>query len=567
MEGRLHKLFTVFLLILVGLFVAGCSNNSDESGDNSTDGTKQSGQKNTELADEQVLHFVRNADLPTVDLSKATDTTSAEVIQRTHPGLITFKNQEIVPEMAAEMPEKNEDGTVYTFKLRKDVKWSNGDPLTAQDFVFAWRRLIKPETKSQYAYIMGIANVKNANKIMNKDSDIYGQVEKLGVKAIDEHTLQVTLESPIPYFTSLMAFNKFAPLNESFVKEQGDKYAKEPKNLLTIGPYKLTKWEHGVSWTLEKNPDYYAANEVNITKATFKVVKEENTQLSLYKSDEIQVDSLTSEQVDAYKDTPDFQRIAGNCIFWWQLNAKKVPEFKYDNVRKAMSMIIDREGLVNVLLNNGSIAAQYVVPKNFAKGPDGEDFRKGSEDYLPGGVEEAKKLWKKAKEKNGFDTLKVEYVTTDGDSAAQMGEYMANQLEQLEGLKINIKKLPWNAYLDYVQGGEYELDAGSGWCPDYKDPMTFLGYWHSDGPNENVGLNTEDYDKLIDQARKYAKEQKPKKRWKTLKEAEKVLIENAYTIPTYQNGESMIVKPYVEGIVFQSFGIETYFREAEVYKH
>ncbi|WP_077328664.1 peptide ABC transporter substrate-binding protein [Virgibacillus siamensis] len=566
MEGKFYKPLAVLLVFLIGLFVVGCSDSGSKN-ENSSNDEKGSKQKNEELADEQVLHFVRTADLPTVDLSMATDTTSGEVLQRTHPGLITFKNKEIVPEMAAEMPKKNKDGTVYTFKIREDVKWSNGDPLTAQDFVFAWQRLIDPKTKSQYAYIMGIANVKNANKIMNEESDIYGQVDKLGVKAIDDQTLQVTLESPIPYFTSLMAFNKFAPLNADYVKKQGENYAKEPENLLTIGPYKLTNWDHGVGWTLEKNPDYYAADEVNITKATFKVVKEKNTQLSLYKSDEIQVDSLSSEQVNAYKDKPDFQQVPGNCIFWWQLNAENVPEFKYAKVRKAMSMVIDRESLVNVLLNNGSIPAQYVVPKDFAKGPEGKDFREGTGDYLPGGVEEAKKLWEEAKKEHGFDKLDVEYVTTDGDSAAEMGEYMANQLEQLDGLNITIKKLPWNAYLDYVQNHKQELDAGSGWCPDYKDPMTFLGYWHSQGPNDAVGMKTDDYDKLIDQARQYAKEQKPKKRWEALKKAEKVLIENAYTIPTYQSGESMIIKPYVEGIVFQSFGIETYFREAKVYKH
>lgn len=566
MKGKSKPVTIIFLLLLV-LFVVGCSSNSGGGNENSTEGEKETGQKSEELADNQVLHFVRTSDLPTVDLSTATDTTSNEVLQRTHPGLITYKNNKVVPEMAKEMPEVSEDGLTYTFKLRENVKWSNGDPLTAKDFVFAWQRLINPETKSEYAYIMGVANVKNADKIMDKDSDIYGQVEKLGVKAVDEHTFQVTLESPIPFFTSLMASSKFGPLNEKFVKEQGENYAKEPENVLTVGPYKLTKWEHGVGWTLEKNKDYYAADEVNITKVTFKVVKEKNTQLSLYKSDEIQIDSLSSEQVNAYKDKPDFQQVPGNCIFWWQMNAEKVPEFQYAKVRKAMSMVIDREGLTNVLLNNGSFAAQYIVPKDFAEGPDGKGFRKGIEDYLPGGVEEAKELWREAKKEHDFDTLEITYLTTDGDSAAEMGEFMANQLEQLDGMKVNIKKMPWNAYLEYVQNGNHELDAGSGWCPDYNDPMTFLGYWHSDGPNEAVGLNMEEYDKLIEEARRLAKEQKPEERWKALKQAEKVLIENAYAIPTYQSGEAMIIKPYVEGVVFQNFGMDTYFREAKVYKH
>lgn len=551
------------LVLFLGMFLAACGGGSDDkeaSGD-------QKAPKNTELAGEQTLNFVRSADLPTVDLTMATDTTSSEVIQRTHPGLITFKNNEMVPEMAAKKPETSDDGTVYTFKMRKDVKWSNGDPLTASDFVFAWQRLVDPDTASQYAYIMGVANVKNAEKILNQKSPMYGKVEKLGVKAIDKHTLQVTLESPIPYFTSLMAFNKFGPLNEEFVKKQGDNYAKEPKNLLTVGPYKLTKWEHGVGWTLKKNKDYYAADEVNITKATFKVVKEKNTQLSLYQSDDIQVDGLSAEQVNAYKEKPDFQNVAGNCMFWWELNAKKVPEFKYEKVRKAMSMVVNREGLTSVLLNNGSVPAQYVVPKSFVEGPAGKAFREGQEDYLAGGVEEAKKLWEEAKKEHGFDKLEVEYLTTDSDLAGKAAEFMANQLEQLEGMKVNIKKLPWNAYLEHVNAGNHEIDGSSGWCPDYKDPMTFLGYWHSDGPNDANGIEREKFDKLIEKARDLAKQQKEKERWQVLQKAEKVLIENAIAIPTYQKGKAMIVKPYVEDIVFQDFGIDTYFREAKVYKH
>ncbi|WP_077325618.1 peptide ABC transporter substrate-binding protein [Virgibacillus siamensis] len=562
-KGKLKWSLAAALILFLGMFLAACGGGSEDK--QSSGDTKAS--KNTELADKQELNFVRSSDLPTVDLSMATDTTSSEVIQRTHPGLITFKNNKMVPEMAAEMPEVNEDGTVYTFKLRKDAKWSNGDPLTAKDFVFAWRRLVDPDTASQYAYIMGVANVKNAEKILNDKSPMYGKVEKLGVKAVDKHTLQVTLESPIPYFTSLMAFNKFGPLNEEFVKKQGDKYAKEPENLLTVGPYKLTKWEHGVGWTLEKNKDYYAADEVNITKATFKVVKEKNTQLSLYKSDDIQVNGLSAEQVNAYKEKPDFHNVPGNCMFWWELNAEKVPEFKYKKVRKAMSLVINRKGLTSVLLNNGSIPATHVVPKDFTQGPAGKGFHEGQDEFLTGGVEEAKKLWKEAKKEHGFDKLEITFLSTDGDLAGQAAEFMANQLEQLDGMKVNIKKLPWNAYLEHVNSGSHELDGSSGWCPDYKDPMTFLGYWHSDGPNDANGIEREKYDKLIEKARNLAKQQKEKERWEVLQKAEKVLIENAIAIPTYQKGSAMLVKPYVEGIAFQNFGLDTYFREAKVYKH
>ncbi|GAA0593953.1 peptide ABC transporter substrate-binding protein [Virgibacillus siamensis] len=553
----------ITLMLVIGLLMAACSSNSSTANEDTDDTVDK--QQNKELASKQELNFVSSSDLPNVDPSTATDVTSFKVINRTHVGLISIEKKKAVPDIAEAMPEVNEDKTVYTFKIRDNAVWSNGDPVTASDFVFSWRRVLKPETASQYAYIMDAANIKNAAKIMNKESDLYGKVEKLGVKAIDEKTLQVTLEGATPYFVSLMSFVTFAPLNEEFVKEQGNKFAKEPENMLSNGPYILSEWKHGTSWTLKKNDTYWNADNVNITKANYKVVKAQNTQLNLYKSDEIQMDGLSSEQVDAYKDKSDFHKIPGNGVFWWKLNVNNVPEFKNEKVRKAMSMVINRENAVNVLLNNGSLAAQYAVPKDFATGPNGKDFRDGVEDYLPGGVEEAKQLWKEAKKEEGIDTLKLEYLTTDSDVAAELGEYFANQLEKLEGMEVTIKKLPWNAYLETDTNGNYDIGAGAGWFPDYKDPMTFLGYWYSDNPNNTTGMEIDDYDKLIEKARTLGA--KPEKRWQVLKEAEKVLIENAYAIPTYQSGSATILKPYVEGVVFQNYGYSTYYREAKVYKH
>lgn len=565
-KGKSTWFFLISLTIVISLIMSACSNGNNGSdkadGESGDTGDKQ---QNKELASEQVLNFVSSSDLPNVDPSTATDVTSFGVINRTHVGLISIEKKKAVPDIAKAMPKVNEDKTVYTFKIRDNAVWSNGDPVTASDFAFSWRRVLKPETASQYAYIMDAANIKNASEIINNKSDLYGKVEKLGVKAIDDKTLQVTLETPTPYFISLMSFVTFAPLNEEFVKKQGKNFAKEPENMLSNGPYKLAEWKHGSSWTLKKNDTYWNADNVNITKANYKVVKAQNTQLNLYKSDEIQMDGLSSEQVDAYKDTPEFHSIPGNGIFWWKLNVNTIPAFKNEKVRKAMSMVINRENAVKVLLNNGSIAAQYAVPKDFATGPSKKDFRVGTEDYLPGGVEEAKKLWKEAKKEEGIDTLELEYLTTDSDVAAELAEYFANQLEKLEGMKVTIRKLPWNAYLEADTNGNYEIGAGAGWFPDYKDPMTFLGYWYSENPNNTTGMEIEDYDKLIEKARSLGA--KPEKRWKVLKKAEKVLIENAYAIPTYQSGSATIVKPYVEGVLFQNYGYSTYYREAKVYKH
>lgn len=563
----------VSLMLVLSLFLAACSGGGggtssgggDTGGDDGNAGGDSGGEK--QLAAEQVIHLYASSDIPSIDSSKATDTTSFAVLDRVKTGLVSIYNQEVVPDMAVEIPEPTNNGTVYTFKIREDAVWSNGDPVTAQDFVFAWRRALMPETASQYAYIFDAANIKNAAKIIDPDSELYGKVEKLGVKAIDDKTLQVTLESPTPYFVSLMSFGTFAPINKEFYEKQGANYAKEPENVLYNGAYVLAEWNHGEGWVLEKNEKYWNADSVNIEKVTYKIVKSPTTALNLYKAGELDYVGLTSEHVDQYKNSPEFHQIPGNCIFWWKLNANKVPEFQNENLRKAISIVINREAAVNVLLKNGSIPAGFVVPKQFAKGPNGEWFREGVEQpYLPfGDVEKAKELWNKAKQELGIQKLDLQYLTTDGELAGKLAEYFADQIEQLEGITVTIKKLPWNAYLEADSKGNYEIGAGSGWCPDYKDPMTFLGYWHSDNPNNTTGLKMEEYDKLIDKARSLGTN--PEKRWEVMRQAEKVLIENAYAIPTYQNGSAILLKPYIEGVVFQNFGIEMYLREAKVYEH
>lgn len=561
MRGKAKWSILVSILLVLSLFLSACSGNS-----NATNGNAKDKANKPQLAAEQTLNFTSAADIPTLDLPQATDTTSFGVLGMVKSGLMTIYNNKLVPDLAKAEPDVNADGTVYTFHLRDGIKYSDGSPVTAQDFVWSWQHEIDPKTASPYNYIVASANIKNAAKIMDKNSDICGKVDQLGVKALDDKTLQVTLDKPTPYFLSLMSFATFFPLKKDFVEKQGDHYAKEPENLLYNGPYVLKSWQHGVGWTLEKNPDYWDAKNITIKEVNYKVVKDTTTALNLYKTDQIYEDPITGEYVDRYKNNPEFHTEPGNCVFYLTLNFAKVKAFKNLKLRQAIAMSIDREDMVNVLLNDGSVPAHFLVPKQFTFDKDGKDFRVSApKGYLLDGKDKAKQLWEEAKKELGIQKLDLTFNTTDIESRVKYTEYIVNQIEKtLPGIHITINKQPWGEYLKLSKEGNFDINGGSGWCPDYQDPMTFLDLFVSDPPNDGKWADPK-YDKMIDEARNLGN--KPAERWAKLQEAEKYLITQAPVIPLYQNGDSYLVKPYVKGMVFESYGPSPDYRHAKIYKH
>src|SRR5699024_3943551 len=449
MKGLLTNKKLMILTVLLfsfALFMSACSsdeepngspddgttnnNNNDDNGNNDNDGDSDG-----EAADDQVLRFTESDEIRSMDISFATDVISHNVMNRVFSGLLIYEDDELVPEIAEDMPEVNDDNTEYTFTLRDDAEWSNGDPVTADDFVYSWRRALGKEFESQYDYIFEAANIANASEIVDEDSEMFGETEELGVEAVDEHTLKVTLDKATPeqYFNSLMQFAPFFPLNEEFVEEQGDDFAEEPENLLYNGAFVLDEWNHGEGWTLKKNEDYFNADEVNIEEVDFQVVKETKTALKLYENGEIDRVQLRAEDVEKYQDDPEFQELPDVGVFYWDFDRNNVPEFENENLRKAIFLSLDRDSAADVILNDGSMGANYVVPQEFATGPDGNDFhdeggKANPEDYPNSDKEEAQEYWEKAKEELDIDELEIEYMTTDTSTSEELADYFANEI-------------------------------------------------------------------------------------------------------------------------------------------
>lgn len=571
-KSMLIKRISTLIPLLTFFFITvACSSNTTD-GDNGNQETNNDTNGGA-LSDEQVLRLTETDEIRSMDTSFATDSISHGATNRVFSGLITYEDDELTPELAEDMPEANEDNTEYTFKLRDDAVWSNGEPIIADDYVYSWRRALDKDYESQYDYIFEAAHIKNAATITDEDSDLYGKTEELGVEAVDDYTLKVTLDEPTPpqYFNSLMQYTPFYPLNEEFVEEQGDDYAKEPENLIYSGPFVLDEWDHGSGWTLKKNEDYFNADQITLDKVEYQVVKDTKTALKLYENGEIDNVKLTAEDVENYRDDPEFHEKLGLYVYYWDFDRNNVPEFENENLRKAFFYAIDRDSAADVILNDGSEGANYIVPKEFAEGPDGEDFHaEGSTadiaDYPETDKEKAQEYWEKAKKELDIEDLDIGYMTTDESTTEELADYYVNELEEtLDGLNITINKQPFKSYLDMTANGEAELAAGVGWKADYEDPISFLELFTTGNSINTFGLSDEKYDSMIEKAGKLGDE--PEKRWELLQEAEQYLIDKAMIIPTYQEGEAELTKDYVSGNIDQVKGLSNYYRYAEIKEH
>ncbi|WP_419743748.1 peptide ABC transporter substrate-binding protein [Macrococcoides bohemicum] len=534
---RKNYLWLIAFVLILSSVLAACSGGSGEK----------------DSKGKQVLNLVLSSDIPSMNSALATDLVSFEMYENVMEGLYRLdKDTKPVPALAEGDPKETDGGKTWTIKLRKDAKWSNGDPVTANDFVYAWRNVVDPKTASEYAFIMyDIENAQEINKGEKKP-------EELGVKAIDDNTLEIKLKNNQPYFKGLLAFGTYKPKNEKFAKKLGDKYGIDAKSTLYNGPFKIAEWKTEESVKLVKNDKYWDKDKVKLDEINYKVIKDAQTGLNLYETGKVDSVGVSAENVEKYKSNKDFKTelSAAQSFFRISYKGDRKKELSNKDLRLALAKSIDKDKYVKNNLNNGSVASNQLTPKDVYKGPDGSDFSEiaGGEN-LKFDRESAKENWKKAKAALGVDKLELELLTVDIDTAKRDAEYFKEQLESnLDGLTIKIKQQPFKQKLDLERKGQYDISYGN-WFPDYADPMTFLDLFLS--TEGNTGYNNPDYDKLIEDA-KGPLLKDPEARWKALGEASTMLLDDAALIPVIQRGSAYMDKPYVKGVVVNSSEINSY---------
>nr|WP_321023180.1 peptide ABC transporter substrate-binding protein [Clostridium neonatale] len=545
-----RKILAIISIIALTFSLTACGGGTKDSkaeGNNeSVEDTSTSG---------SLLKVQIDAEVASMDPQIATDGISFEVLAAVTEGLYSLSDDGSAVEAIADKVEKSEDGLTYTVTL-KDTKWSNGTPVTAKDFVFAWRRLVDPATASEYSFIAGIAGIKNADAIVNGEMT----PDQLGITAKDDKTLVIELDIPVPFFESLMAFPSFFPVNEEFYNKCGDKFATTVDTILCNGAFKVASYEPAATTiNLEKNTNYWDADKVQLSGIQYQVIKDSQQTMLSYQNGDLDVATLSGEQVEQFQSDPEFKNIMSGYL-WYIASNKKVAGLDNENLRKAISLSYDKEAIVNNILKDGSIKADFLVPTLLATGPDGKDFRDGTDTYLSTDKAKALEYYDKAKTELGKDSFEYTMLIDDAESAQNVAQFIQAEIQtNLPGMKINIETLPKKNRLERLRADDFELGL-TRWGPDYADPMTYLDMWITGSPNNYGAWSNTEYDSLIQSAKKGELALDSEKRWEALKKAEKMVMDEAVICPVYQQGNAVMIKKNVSGIEFHSVGINRVYK-------
>lgn len=442
-----------------------------------------------------------------------------------------------VPQPAgAETVDISDDKLVYTFHLREDATWSNGDPVVATDYEFAWQQALNPEVASDYAYMLYF--IHNAEPYFN------GEVEwsEVGVKVIDEYTLEVTLDNPLPYATDLFAFPTLAPINQKFYEEVGaDKYATDAEYFCCNGMYELTEWSHNSQIVFQKREDYWNADAVGPDEIVYKIITDSQAGLNSYLSREIDYTDLDSGEVVQQAEAAGFEVGVKPARSSYYLIVNTEDEFMSNqNLRLALAYAIDKQALIDTVYQNDNQPMTSFTPPAIygAAGADGPTFQealleeRGEMYPASGDLEKAQEYLQAALEELGctVDELNLSIDCADDSLRRNCATFLQEQWRQNLGIEnIAVNSMQTKQVSANRQSGDYCMSLG-GWSPDYNDAINFLDLWVTDGGNNDSFWSNEEYDNLIAQATAEADEEV---RQQYLFDAEEILAAEMPVIPLY----------------------------------
>ncbi len=493
----------------------------------------------------KTLNVNISTEIPDLNTSTTTDAVSTEILLAINEGLYRLDENTEPQPAQAESVEISDDQLTYTFTLRDGIQWSNGDPVTAEDFRYAWLKALDPETASQYAYIIG-QFVEGGTEYNSGD----GSADDVAVEAVDDKTLRVTLVAPAPYFLGLTGFWTYYPQSQAYVEEQGEDYAQGADTLLFNGPFTMVEGGVGAGGTtvLEKNPDYWDSDNVDIERINMRVVKDVDTALNLYESGELDVTRLVAEQVERYQDDPQFQRNIEYTCFYGQMN-QEYPPFANVNIRKAFMTGFDRTALADTILADGSVPALAIVPPEMP-GPEGETFREANGDLIDPDPSQAREFWDRGVEELGEEP-EISILAGDTSIDRDITTFLQAQYEENLGYRPEIEIVNFEAGLDRVDNLDYQISFVSGWGADYNDAMTFLELFTSDSSFNRAAWTSDEYDQIIADAKT---ETDQAARMEMMLEAEQILFDEAVIVPEYFRSTVRLQKPYLDGYVSAPYG-------------
>ncbi len=510
--------------------------------------------KNNKKDKEIRVHLTDN--VVSLDSGLAEDDISHEIIAGFTDGLMQLDHDGNAVCALAESYEVDEDDLVYTFKLR-NAKWSNGDKVTADDFVYALRRLADPAFDSSCSYLLSdAARIKNARDIIAGKK----AVSELGVSAKNDRTLVIELESSCQYLLSLLAYPAFYPVNEKFCEGCGDRYATSYDNVLSCGAFVIDSNYSplGDSFSMSRNTEYWDNDNVSVDKISYRIIKDSDEALNEYRNGALDLVFLSDSQIDQYKDNEEFFSLDSGTLWYVSMNVLQNVFLQNLDMRKALAAAIDRELLCRNVVKGG-LAAYYSVPEGIAFGPTGNDFTTDCPKWNYGVFAEAEAYLTKAKQELGMQTFVISLLVEDDPEVREVASFIESCWDKLNGVDCSLVVKTEDEVSASLMAHDFVVcltkqDA------DYPDALSFLDMFRT-ASEFNFGQWSSDmYDSVIASVTMGDLSHSFNKRWMGLLKAEKMVMEDMVMIPVYQPYDGILLKKSVKGVDFHSVSAPRIFK-------
>ncbi|TNF89798.1 MAG: peptide ABC transporter substrate-binding protein [Gammaproteobacteria bacterium] len=528
-------------LLMLGLSWASSLTGSASGGNNAVDPATNS-----------ITVFLRE-EPPQLNSSLSTDQVSGSVLGHVIEGLLRYDENNRLAPAVAERWELRENGA--TFWLREDARWSDGAPVTAHDFVFGWQTGLNPANASEYAFILYA--IKNGEAINKGEMP----VESLGVRALDDHTLEVDFERPLAYFDKLVAFSTYSPIREDFYRAMDGAYGADADKLLYNGPFVISSWVHGASLRMDKNPLYWDKDRAKLDTIDFAyITSDANATLNLFKDNKIAYASLQAENLNnAMEQRWQINRFMDGSIFYIEFNHREGRVTANHHLRKALQLATDSAELVyKVTKLPGYLPGESLFPV-WLKGVDGFLREEYPANYPTMDVEKARWHLAQAKQELGINEFPpLVLLSGDNPISSIQSEYYQQVFKKHLGLEIKIDKQIFKQRLAKMLSGDFDMVL-AGWGPDYDDPLTFGDLFASWNLNNRGQYRNPELDQWVRVAQN---EQDVQARMDAFGEIQRILIDDAVILPNYERGITYVTHPQLKGMVRRAVGSDPDFSNA-----
>ncbi|CCK10698.1 Oligopeptide ABC transporter, periplasmic oligopeptide-binding protein OppA (TC 3.A.1.5.1) [Cronobacter sakazakii 680] len=510
-----------------------------------------------QLAEKQTLVRNNGSEVQSLDPHKIEGVPESNINRDLFEGLLVT---DVEGHPSAGVAEKweNKDFKVWTFHLRKDAKWSNGEPVTAQDFVYSWQRLADPKTASPYESYLQYGHITNIDDIIAGKKTCH----RLGVKAIDDHTLEVTLSEPVPYFYKLLVHSSMSPVPKAVVEKFGEKWT-QPANIVSNGAYKLKSWVVNERIVLERNTNYWDNAKTVINEVTYLPISSEVTDVNRYRSGEIDM-TYNNMPIELFqklkKEIPKEVHVDPYlCTYYYEINNQKAP-FNDPRVRTALKLGLDRDIIVNKVKNQGDLPAYGYTPPY----TDGAKFTEPA--WFKMTQEQRNAEAKKTARRSGYTAdkpLTFDLLYNTSDLHKKLAIAAASIWKKNLGVNVKLENQEWKTFLDTRHQGNFDV-ARAGWCADYNEPTSFLNTMLSNSSNNTSHYKSDAFDKVMQETLQVSDEGQ---RSELYNKAEQQLDKDSVIVPVYYYVNARLVKTWVGGYTGKDPLDNVYVKNLYIIKH